>query len=73
MLMFAAATSSARWRRRRLLVAARFIAGIPHGAFFGVAALVAAGMAAPDRRAQAVARVMLGLTVANIFGVPLAT
>ncbi|WP_394778273.1 MFS transporter [Undibacterium sp.] len=55
------------------LVLARFIAGIPHGAYFGVAALVAAALAPPERRAQAVARVMLGLTVANIIGVPLAT
>lgn len=56
-----------------MLVLARFIAGIPHGAYFGVAALVAAALATPERRAQAVARVMLGLTVANIVGVPLAT
>jgi DHA1 family inner membrane transport protein len=55
------------------LVVARFIAGIPHGAYFGVAALVAASLVPPDRRARAVGRVMLGLTVANIFGVPLAT
>jgi DHA1 family inner membrane transport protein len=56
-----------------LLILARFVAGIPHGAYFGVAALVAAALVAPDKRAQAVGRVMLGLTVANIFGVPLAT
>ncbi|TWI70227.1 DHA1 family inner membrane transport protein [Pseudoduganella lurida] len=56
-----------------LLIVARFIAGIPHGAYFGVAALVAAGLVTPDKRAQAVGRVMLGLTIANIFGVPLAT
>ncbi|WBS04598.1 MFS transporter [Pseudoduganella sp. SL102] len=56
-----------------LLILARFVAGIPHGAYFGVAALVAAALVTPDKRAQAVGRVMLGLTVANIFGVPLAT
>ncbi|QGZ41921.1 DHA1 family inner membrane transport protein [Pseudoduganella flava] len=56
-----------------LLILARFVAGIPHGAYFGVAALVAAGLVTADKRAQAVGRVMLGLTVANIFGVPLAT
>jgi DHA1 family inner membrane transport protein len=56
-----------------LLVLARFVAGIPHGAYFGVAALVAAALVTPDKRAQAVGRVMLGLTVANIVGVPLAT
>jgi DHA1 family inner membrane transport protein len=55
------------------LLLARFIAGIPHGAYFGVAALVAAAMAVPEKRAQAVSRVLLGLTIANIFGVPLAT
>ncbi len=56
-----------------LLIAARFLAGIPHGAYFGVAALVAAALVTPDKRGQAVSRVMLGLTVANIVGVPLAT
>ncbi|CDG84109.1 MFS transporter [Janthinobacterium agaricidamnosum] len=56
-----------------MLILARFISGIPHGAYFGVAALVAASIAAPDKRAQAVARVMLGLTIANVVGVPLAT
>ncbi|WP_082491782.1 MFS transporter [Duganella sp. Leaf126] len=55
------------------LLLARFVAGIPHGAYFGVAALVAAAMAVPERRGQAVSRVLLGLTIANIFGVPLAT
>ncbi|UXH79764.1 MFS transporter [Roseateles amylovorans] len=50
----------------------RFLSGLPHGAYFGVAALVAASMVAPARRAQAVSLVMLGLTVATIVGVPLA-
>jgi DHA1 family inner membrane transport protein len=39
-----------------LLVAARFFAGLPHGAYFGVAALVAAGMVAPHQRARAIGR-----------------
>ncbi|XID75235.1 MFS transporter [Alkanindiges sp. WGS2144] len=55
------------------LVISRFIAGLPHGAYFGVAALVAATLAGPAKRAQAVARVMLGLTVATVIGVPFAT
>ena len=55
------------------LLLARFVAGIPHGAYFGVAALVAAAMAVPEKRGQAVSRVLLGLTIANIFGVPVAT
>lgn len=51
----------------------RFIAGLPHGAYFGIASLVAAELAGPKRRATAVARMMLGLTIANVIGVPLAT
>lgn len=51
----------------------RFLSGLPHGAYFGVAALVAADLAGPGRRAQAVARVMLGLTGATLVGVPTAT
>jgi len=54
-------------------IALRFIAGLPHGAFFGVAALVAAAAVAPRQRARAVARVMSGLTVAILLGAPLAT
>ncbi|TCR64818.1 MFS transporter [Bosea sp. BK604] len=50
----------------------RFLSGLPHGAYFGVAALVAASLVPLNRRAQAVSRVMLGLTVATILGVPLA-
>ena len=55
------------------LLVARFASGLPHGAFFGVAGIVAASLVPPDRRGRAVARVLLGLTVANIVGVPLAT
>jgi len=51
----------------------RFIAGLPHGAYFGIAALVAAHVSAPDKRGQAVGRVMLGLSVALLVGNPLAT
>ncbi|MBT9368556.1 MFS transporter [Rhizobium sp. CSW-27] len=51
----------------------RFITGLPHGAYFGVAALVAASMAPPHRRARAVGRVMLGLTIATLVGTPIAT
>ena len=55
------------------LVAARFLAGIPHGAYFGVASLVAASLAGPGKQARAVASVLLGLSVANVIGVPVAT
>ncbi|EJC73616.1 MFS transporter [Rhizobium hidalgonense] len=51
----------------------RFISGLPHGAYFGVAALVAASMVPVHRRARAVGRVMLGLTVATLLGTPLTT
>ena len=50
----------------------RFLAGLPHGAFFGVAALVAASLVPAKKRAQAVAKVFLGLTIATIIGVPAA-
>jgi DHA1 family inner membrane transport protein len=56
-----------------MLTAARFAAGLPHGAYFGVASLVAASMVTPERRGRAVATVMLGLSVANVVGVPAAT
>ncbi|PVG84888.1 MFS transporter [Nocardioides gansuensis] len=55
------------------LVVARFAAGLPHGAYFGVASLVAASLAPPSRKGRAVALVMLGLSVANVVGVPAAT
>ncbi|MDF2232793.1 MFS transporter [Albimonas sp. CAU 1670] len=53
-------------------VASRFAAGLPHGAYLGAAALMAASLVPPGRRGTAVARVLLGLTVATIVGVPLA-
>lgn len=55
------------------LMASRFIAGLPHGAFFGIAALVAAHLMGPRNRAKAVAYVLSGLTVATVLGVPAAS
>ncbi|MDT7844788.1 MFS transporter [Streptomyces justiciae] len=55
------------------LLAARFLSGLPHGAFFGVGAVVATTMVAPERKARSVSLMFLGLTVANIAGVPVAT
>ncbi|MEW2573347.1 MFS transporter [Streptomyces sp. NPDC047070] len=55
------------------LLAARFLSGLPHGAFFGVGAVVATGMVSAERKARAVSLMFLGLTVANIVGVPAAT
>lgn len=54
------------------MIAARFLAGLPHGAYFGIAALVAASLVPQDRRSRAIGQVMLGLTSATIIGVPLA-
>ncbi|WP_310794938.1 MFS transporter [Cnuibacter physcomitrellae] len=56
-----------------LVMAARFVSGIPHGAYFGVASLVAASLMGPGKRAMGVSLVLSGLTVANIVGVPLGT
>ncbi|WP_434090535.1 MFS transporter [Nocardia beijingensis] len=55
------------------LVIARFVSGLPHGAYFGVASLAAATLAPAGQRAKAVAAVMLGLSAANVVGVPAAT
>jgi DHA1 family inner membrane transport protein len=56
-----------------VLLIARFVAGLPHGAFFGVAAVVASSLVPAHRKSHAVSLVMVGLTIANIVGVPLAT
>ena len=55
------------------LLLARFVAGVPHGAYFGVASLIAASLVAPHLRGRAVSSVMLGLSVALLAGVPAAT
>ncbi|MFJ3755690.1 MFS transporter [Streptomyces sp. NPDC090080] len=55
------------------LLAARFLSGLPHGAFFGVGAVVATNLVAPERKARSVSLMFMGLTVANIAGVPVAT
>jgi len=54
------------------MLACRFLSGLPHGAYFGIACLVAASLVREDQRTQAIGRVLLGLTVATIVGVPLA-
>ncbi len=56
-----------------LVGASRLLAGLPHGAYFGIGALVAADVLGPGRRAQGVAFILTGLTVANVVGVPLGT
>lgn len=66
------AFSAAAWSYPSML-AARFIAGLPHGAWYGVAALVAASMVPAGQKARYIGYVMLGLAVANVAGVPLVT
>jgi len=56
-----------------LVLAARFLAGLPHGAYFGIASLVAASLMGPGKRGAGVAFVLSGLTIANVVGVPAIT
>ncbi|MET3711887.1 DHA1 family inner membrane transport protein [Sphingomonas trueperi] len=56
-----------------VLLVARVLTSFNHGAFFGVGSVVAAGLVPPERRASAVASMFMGLTIANVVGVPLAT
>ena len=55
------------------VMAARFVAGLPHGAYFGVASLLAASLVRPELRGRAISSVMLGLSVATVAGVPAST
>ncbi|WP_420102955.1 MFS transporter [Bosea sp. (in: a-proteobacteria)] len=56
-----------------MLLAARILTSFNHGAFFGVGSIVAASLVPPQRQAGAVAAMFMGLTIANVVGVPLAT
>lgn len=56
-----------------LMLIARFAAGFPHGAFFGVGALVAASLVEPGRRGRQIGRMMFGIPIANLLGVPATT
>jgi DHA1 family arabinose polymer transporter-like MFS transporter len=55
------------------MLVARLLAGLPHGAFFGVGSVVASRIAAKGKEAQAVSLMFAGLTIANVIGVPLGT
>ncbi|WP_411376079.1 MFS transporter [Arthrobacter sp. MPF02] len=55
------------------MLLSRFAAGLPHGAFFGVAAVIAASLVPPTRRGWAISMVMAGLSISNVVGVPFAT
>lgn len=56
-----------------VLLAGRFISGLPHGAYFGVASIVASKLAAKGKSSEAVSIMIAGMTIANLFGVPLGT
>lgn len=56
-----------------MLLVARFISGLPHGAYFGVASIVAGKLADEGKGTEAVSIMIAGMTVANLFGVPLGT
>ena len=74
MLMFATFNAlSAFAPNFHLMMVARFLAGLPHGAFFGVGAVVASRLADEGKSAAAVATMFTGLTLANVLGVPLGT
>ncbi len=55
------------------ILAARFISGLPHGCYFGIATIVAQRIADRDRGSVAVSIMVAGMTIANVFGVPLGT
>ena len=56
-----------------VLMLARFVSGLPHGAYFGVGSIVAEKLADKGKGAEAVSIMIAGMTVANLFGVPLGT
>ncbi|MCD9143741.1 MFS transporter [Streptomyces albireticuli] len=56
-----------------VMLAGRIVASLAHGAFFGIGAIVAAGLVAPQKKAGAIAMMFTGLTVANVVGVPMGT
>ncbi|MFB2561563.1 MFS transporter [Rhizobium sp. IMFF44] len=71
--MFASNTATALASQYWSVSLARFFAGLPHGAYYGIASIVAASIVPRELRAQSIGRVMLGLAAANFIGVPIAT
>ena len=70
---FLANVGSALSTNYAMLVSFRFLAGFPHGAYFGLASMLAASIVGPERRAAAVSRVVFGITVAMVIGTPIST
>lgn len=75
MLIWVAATTvvSALLPSLNSIMLVRFLTALPHGVYFGVASIIAAGLMGPGSRAKGVALVLGGLTIANVVGVPLTT
>lgn len=74
MLLFAVANAAAALApTMQTLILARFVAGLPHAGFFGLAALAAISLSPPGRGGRAVGTVMLGIPIALVAGVPLGT
>lgn len=74
MLFYAIANiSTAFFQTIDSIIISRFVAGLPHGAYFGIGALVVAELAGHAKRSSAIAQMMMGLTIATVLGVPLAT
>ena len=72
-IIVAATVASAILPSFGFVLAARFVSGLPHGAYFGVASLVAASLMGPGQRGRGIAFVLSGLTISNVVGVPLIT
>jgi DHA1 family inner membrane transport protein len=74
LVLFVAGTvASALAPTFELVLVARFVAGLPHGAYFGAAGILAASILGPGNQAKGFATVIGGLTAANVIGVPLIT
>lgn len=56
-----------------VMLIGRVVASLAHGAFFGIGSVVAADLVAPEKKASAISLMFMGLTIANIVGVPLGT
>ncbi|MEU4695190.1 MFS transporter [Actinoplanes sp. NPDC023714] len=74
LVLFAAGTfASAIAPTFELVLVARFVAALPHGAYFGAAGLLAASLMGPGNEARGYSMVLGGLTISNVVGVPLIT
>lgn len=73
MLFVAGTVASAVAPTFELVLLARFVAGLPHGAYFGAAGMLAASIMGPGNQAKGFAAVLSGLTTANVIGVPIVT